>query len=155
MVVVSDATTLIVLEKRGRFDLLANLFHEVLIPTSVFNEINHKGTIILPTFMQTKSVTQDSELANLKQLLDDGVSEAIKLAKDNSLPLIIDEKKGRKIATNMGLKIIGLLGVIYLNIKRGYLSKEEAKTLFDDISKDGFRISDKLVCDMFESLEGS
>ena len=50
MVVVSDATTLIVLEKRGRFDLLANLFHEVLIPTSVFNEINHKGTIILPAF---------------------------------------------------------------------------------------------------------
>ena len=37
MVVVSDATTLIVIEKRGRFDLLANLFHEVLIPTSVFN----------------------------------------------------------------------------------------------------------------------
>ena len=155
MVVVSDTTTLIVLEKRGRFDLLANLFHEVLIPTSVFNEINHKSTIILPAFMQTKSVTQDSELANLKQLLDDGESEAIKLAKDNSLPLIIDEKKGRKIATNMGLKIIGLLGVIYLNIKRGYLSKEEATTLFDEISKDGFRIYDKLVCDMFESLEGS
>ena len=55
----------------------------------------------------------------------------------------------------MGLKIIGLLGVIYLNITRGYLAKEEAKTLFDEISKDGFRISDKLVCDMFESLEGS
>ena len=155
MVVVSDTTTLIVLEKRGRFDLLANLFHEVLIPTSVFNEINHKGTIILPAFMQTKSVTQDSELANLKQLLDDGESEAIKLAKDHSLPLIIDEKKGRKIATNMGLKIIGLLGVIYLNIKRGYLSKEEAITLFDEISTDGFRISDKLVCDMFESLNES
>ena len=46
MVVVSDATTLIVLEKRGRFDLLANLFHEVLIPISVFNEINHKGRSI-------------------------------------------------------------------------------------------------------------
>jgi len=155
MVVVSDATTLIVLEKRGRFDLLSNLFHEVLIPTSVFNEINTKGTIILPAFMQIKSVTQDSELANLKQLLDDGESEAIKLAKDKSLPLIIDEKKGRKIATNMGLKIIGLLGVIYLNIKRGHLSKDEAKTLFNDISNDGFRISDKLVCDMFESLAES
>ena len=155
MVVVSDATTLIVLEKRGRFDLLANLFHEVLIPTSVFNEINHKGTIILPVFMQIKSATQDSELANLKRLLDDGESEAIKLAKDNSLPLIIDEKKGRKIATNMGLKIIGLLGVIYLNIKRGYMSIDEAKSLFDDISKDGFRISNKLVCDMFESLQES
>lgn len=155
MVVVSDTTTLIVLQKRGRFDLLSNLFHDVLIPTSVFNEINHKGTIILPTFMQTKSVTQDSELANLKQLLDDGESEAIKLAKDTSLPLIIDEKKGRKIATNMGLKIIGLLGVIYLNIKRGYISKDEAKTLFDEISKDGFRISNKLVSDMFESLPES
>ena len=155
MVVVSDATTLIVLEKRGRFDLLSNLFHEVFIPTRVFNEINHKGTIILPAFMQIKSVTQDSELANLKQLLDDGESEAIKLAKDKSLPLIIDEKKGRKIATNMGLKIIGLLGVIYLNIKRGYMSKDEAITLFNDISNDGFRISDKLVCDMFESLPKS
>ena len=155
MVVVSDATTLIVLEKRGRFDLLKNLFHEVLIPTSVFNEINHKGTILLPAFMQTKSVTQDNELANLKHLLDDGESEAIKLAKDHSLPLIIDEKKGRKIATNMGLKIIGLLGVIYLNIKRGYISKDEAKTLFDEISKDGFRISNKLVSDMFESLPES
>lgn len=151
-VVVSDSTTLIVLEKRARFDLLQNLFEQILIPQSVFDEINHKGALVLPDFIKIQSVTQDGELENLKRLLDDGEGEAIKLAKDKSLPLIIDEKKGRKIASNMGLKIIGLLGIIYLNIKRGYISKAEAKTLFEEIAKDGFRISDKLVNDMFGSL---
>lgn len=152
MLVVCDSTTLIVLHKRERFDLLENLFHEVVIPKGVFNEINYKGEINLPDFIKIQTVTQDGELENLRLLLDIGESEAIKLAKDRTLPLIIDEKKGRKIASNMGVKIIGLLGVIYLNIKREYLSRNEAKTLFEEIAKDGFRIKDKLVSDMFESL---
>jgi len=35
------------------------------------------------------------------------------------MSLIIDEKKARKMAKNFDIKIIGLLGIIYLNAKRG------------------------------------
>jgi predicted nucleic acid-binding protein len=41
-------------------------------------------------------------------------SEAIALALELNRALIIDEKKGRKIALHQGIKIIGLLGIVYL-----------------------------------------
>jgi predicted nucleic acid-binding protein len=67
--------------------------------------------------------------------------------------LIIDEKKGRKIAMRQGLEIIGLLGIVYLNIKKGFISKEEAKAFLDDALSHGYRINQKLVNGMLEKLK--
>ena len=51
-------------------------------------------------------------LTTLSYLLDLGESEAIMLAKNLNLPLIIDEINGRKIARQMGIPILGLLGTL-------------------------------------------
>lgn len=91
-------------------------------------------------------------LGTLKHLLDSGESEAIALAKEQNLPLIIDEKKGRKIARNLDLKIIGLLGVIYLNVKRGYLDRKGAEEFIESAMDHGYRISRALVDEVLRSL---
>ncbi len=85
-------------------------------------------------------------------LLDLGESEAIALAKEKNLSIIVDEKRGRKIAKGMGLKVIGLLGVVYLNVKKGFLSKNEAISFLDDAINHGYRISQKMIDDVLGEL---
>ncbi|MCV6606983.1 MAG: hypothetical protein OIF32_02130 [Campylobacterales bacterium] len=150
--IVSDSTTLIILSDLKRLDLLENLFDKILIPSSVYKEVNVYGTFQLNDFIEIVDVKESELLESLKRLLDLGESEAIALAKERNLPLIIDEKKGRKIALNLDLKILGLLGIIYLNIKREFLTKQEAKEFLQQAVKNGYRISKKLIEEMFKSL---
>jgi predicted nucleic acid-binding protein len=105
-----------------------------------------------PDFISLCPIGATDELSILLYLLDQGESEAIVLAKSKNLPLIIDEKKGRKIASNMGIQIIGLLGILYLNIKRAHISKQEAQEFLDRARTNGFRISQQLIDEMFGSL---
>ena len=150
--IVSDSTTLIILFDLDRIELLENLFDMVYITPIVLEEISVKYPLVLPSFMSVKRLKDDELFNSLKMLLDLGESEAIALAKERELSIIIDEKRGRKIAKGMGLKVIGLLGVVYLNVKKGFLSREEAISFLDDAITHGYRISQKMVADVLEQL---
>jgi len=150
--IVSDSTTLIILWDLARMELLSNLFSRILIPKSVYQEISAKEKITLPDFMEVKAVQPSEKLETLSMLLDAGESEAIALALELNMPLIIDEKKGRTIAMREGIVIMGLLGVVYLNIKKGFIREEEARRFLDDAVANGYRISKTLVTEMFASL---
>ena len=150
--IVSDSTTLIILFDLQKIDLLSNLFKKVYIPSAVFKEISYQSNIDLPSFMEVLHVEDTELLHSLTNILDIGESEAITLAKEKKLPLIIDEKKGRKIAQNMDIKIIGLLGIIYLNIKKEFISKKEAFSFLHVAIENGYRINQKLIDDMMENL---
>lgn len=96
---------------------------------------------------------QDLTLFNeLKMLLGSGEAEAIALAKEKNLSLIIDEKKGRRIAKGLELKVIGLLGVVYLNAKKGLLTKDEAREFIENAIEHGYRISRKMVDDVLKEV---
>ena len=150
--IVSDATTLIILSDLGRLDLLENLFDKIYLPEAVHRELTFQGDPALPDRFEIATPKKSELLATLKHLLDPGESEAIALAKERNLPLIIDEKKGRKIARSLDLKIIGLLGVIYLNVKRGHLDPKGAEAFIDSAMDHGYRISSALVEEMLQSL---
>jgi predicted nucleic acid-binding protein len=150
--IVSDSTTLIILFDLEQIDLLSNLFAKVYIPSTVYKEISVKKEITLPFFMEVVEVEHTADFISLNKLLDEGESEAILLAKKMELGLIIDEKKGRKIAVNYGVKIIGLLGILYLNIKKGYLTKNTAKMFLARALDHGYRINQKLISEMFKNL---
>ena len=146
--IISDSTTLIILFDLERMELLSNLFPKIIIPFAVCEEISVKKSIDLPAFISVQEVRESEKLETLKKLLDLGESEAIALALELKSKLIIDEKKGRKIAMNQGLEIIGLLGIVYLNIKKGFISKEEAENFLGDALVHGYRISEKLIEEM-------
>ena len=150
--VISDATTLIILFDLKRVDLLSNLFPKIIIPQTVHYELNAKKEIVLPDFIEVQTVKESDTLKLLKNLLDDGESEAIALALEKKSKLIIDEKKGRKIAMREGLEIIGLLGIVYLNIKNEYISQKDAKEFLDEALTHGYRVNEKLIEAMFLKL---
>lgn len=152
--IVSDATALIVLAKLSRTELLKSLFTSVIIPHHVKEEIIQKNdydcSIWDDSFFIVYGVTDTSLLGSLELFLDKGESEAITLAKELSLPLLIDEKKGRKIAQTMHIDVIGLVGVIVALYRRNIINSQEAITLIDEAQLIGFRISDKLYHDFIQ-----
>ena len=66
--------------------------------------------------------------------------------------LLIDEKKGRKIATTLNIKIIGFLGILVLNYHQGKIDKSEAKALINKVKSFQFRLSEKLEAHFFTLL---
>ena len=147
--IVSDTTTLIVLGKLDRYDLLENLFTKVYIPQEVLQEVSKKsdGTyekIVSHHLFERKYISNLTLFWLLDGILDRGESEAIVLAKEMNLILLIDEKKGRVVAKNMGLDIIGLLGILILNVKKKNISKDEAVAVLEEIKDIKFRVSKRL-----------
>jgi predicted nucleic acid-binding protein len=91
-------------------------------------------------------------LANLLIVLDQGEAEAIELAISKQLPLIIDEKKGRKIAQQMGLIITGLAGLLILAVKKEIITALQVEIILNDAIKQGYRLSDSLYQQTIETL---
>lgn len=155
--IVSDATALIVLAKLSRTALLKLLFTSVIIPEHVKSEIIQKSdydlTVWDDPFFIVSCVTDTSLLGSLELFLDKGESEAITLAKELSLPLLIDEKKGRKIAQTMHIDVIGLVGLIVALHRRKMLTSDDALTIIHEAQKIGFRLSEKLYSDFCKILQ--
>lgn len=149
--IISDATTLIVLSRLERFDLLANLFEQVLIPQSVYDEISAKP-FDLPDRVRIQPDPDSPLQQTLQTLLDPGESAAIALAKKKSLRLIIDEKKGRMWARQVGVEIIGFVGILLANIYAKRITAEEGGALPSRAQQAGMRISEAVIEQFYASL---
>ena len=143
--IISDSTTIITLLNIDRLDVLKNIFSSVYIPSKVYDEIVIEEQIVLDkSFFITKEIEDKKLYKLLTKSLDAGESEAIVLAKEMELSLIIDEKKGRKIASNLGINIFGFIGLLVLNCKNGLLTKEDTLDVFYRAKEQGFRVGLRL-----------
>ena len=150
--VVSDSTTLISLLSIDQFELLFKFSKIIIISQAVYAEVSYQNHAkqVLDGFIEdkrviVKSIEDNKKLSQLLIRLDLGESESILLAKKENLPLIIDEKKGRSVAAEFGLKIIGLIGILLVFKKSGQLSNDEITDIVNDLRKVEFRVSDSLL----------
>lgn len=147
-VVVSDTTSLIVLEKLQWLDLLCHLFEQVIIPQQVKEELQagllESTKLILPPCFIVENTLDSKRLDSLLLLLDCGEAEAIALAAEKRLPLIIDERKGRQIANLMDIPIIGFAGLLVLAKRKNILKSAEALELLEQAMTDGLFLSNRL-----------
>ena len=159
-IVISDTTALIILAKSDKLDLLSNLFEQIFIPKAVESELNFKDDIVkyrVEKFdkISVKNINDTKTLNRIKKLnIDDGEVEAISLAIELDLKLIIDERKGRIVALNQGLEVVGVLGILVENYKLNHITFEEAHYFFNLFKKNGLRVSKKLEEIILEKLEG-
>ena len=148
MLIISDTSPITNLIRIGQLDILKKLFKEVVIPQQVYEELlnyeNQKSAIEQRTWIVMMKVKDREQVKELEIKLDAGEAEAIVLAHELKADmLIIDERKGRIIAEEYGLKIIGLLGVLLKAKREGYL--KELKPIMDRlIDEIGFRVSTDL-----------
>jgi len=79
MIVVSDTSPLTVLLTVGHEGILPQLFHEVVIPQAVRNELLRSHTK-LPEWLRIVAVEDVEQAGKYLQLVDVGEAEAIELA---------------------------------------------------------------------------
>lgn len=123
--VVCNTSPIINLAAVGQLDLLPRLFGTLLIPPAVRHEIVITGAgqpgahevATWPAFRDA-SISNRPLLQSLRLQLDAGEAEAIACAIEYQPDwLLIDERRGRMIARQFGLRVLGLLGVL-LQAKR-------------------------------------
>lgn len=155
-VIISDTTTLIVLEKQNKLSLLCKLFDEVIVPQAVYEELliglESDKTVKAFSCLNIEIVVYSERLQDLLMILDQGEAEAIELAISKNLPLIIDEKKGRKIAQNLDLIVTGLAGILILATKKKILTSNQAQVLLEKSMQSGYRLSETLYKQIVDRL---
>lgn len=121
MIVVSDTSPLTALLTVGQVELLPKLFTEVIIPAAVRVELlrNHAQ---LPDWLRVVSVKDTAQADKYSRLVDAGEAQAIELARElHADQLLIDERKGRRLAIQEGVPVIGLLGVVLLARRKAFI----------------------------------
>jgi predicted nucleic acid-binding protein len=122
MIVVSDTSPLTALLSVGQAEILPKLFERVVIPTAVCEELK-RGHTSLPVWLHVRPIQNSTQATLFARVVDLGEAEAIALAKEMRADyLVIDERKGRRLATQEGIPIIGLLGVILIAKKTGLVA---------------------------------
>jgi len=158
-IIISDAGPLIALAKINRLDLLNQLFEQVWIPKAVLEELEinsgKKGALVLKNIIENKKWIKIKEVLdiplNLKKVLDLGELQAIILAKKEKIPLLIDEKIGRKFAKKEGVKIVGTAALFVVAKQKGIIKK--VNPILDEIRNSGYRLSDG-ICNKILELAG-
>jgi uncharacterized protein len=151
VVVVSNTSPISNLVIVGEIALLQRIYPQIIIPIGVYTELNRLPTL-QPTitslvnvgWLKIQSPNNIQLLYTLNQTLDPGEAEAIALAVELSASrLLIDERLGRNVATNYGLKVTGILG-IPINAKQQGLIPVLRPIVDRLIQQAGFRVSQAL-----------
>ncbi|MGB1204906.1 MAG: DUF3368 domain-containing protein [Chitinophagales bacterium] len=148
MIIISDTSVITYLLQLDSISILQALFQKVVIPIAVKEELEkipsqrsflERNNWIIPMSIQNLVLFNE-----LSKELDRGEAEAIVLSLELKADiLLIDEKKGRKIAKKHGIFITGLLGVLIDAKNQGLL--EKVKPLLDKlIYEHEFRLKPKL-----------
>ncbi|MBE9057022.1 DUF3368 domain-containing protein [Sphaerospermopsis sp. LEGE 08334] len=161
MIIVSDTSPITNLAAISQLDLLQKLYTGIIIPTAVYNEMVKVNKVVPGAIeVQTlpwikKQVVVDSQrvifIQENAENIDLGEAEAIILALELKADLLLmDECRGRIVASSYGLQIIGLLGVL-LQAKRKNLIPS-VKILMDQlIEQADFRVSNQLYTTILQS----
>jgi predicted nucleic acid-binding protein len=156
MIIVSDTSPISNLAAIAQLKLLQQLYGNVVIPTAVYQEIINSGdtdpavlAIKSVNWIQTLSITNTELFQTLQNNLDIGEAEAITLAVElNAHRLIVDERKGRKEAIRLGLRVTGILGILLAAKQQGLVS--HIQPLLDDLIANGFWIREELYAELLQ-----
>ena len=131
MIVVSNTSPVTNLAAIGQFDLLCSLYMEINIPQGVWKELNAGGKrwigrdeVATADWVERRVVQNQALVAALQRDLDRGEAETIALAIELGAGLVLmDEREGRRAAQRMGLKVVGVVGVLLEAKAQGFIEK--------------------------------
>jgi hypothetical protein len=151
MTIVSNTSPITNLAAIAQLELLQQLYGEITIPQTVYDEMAGIGKTVPGTIeVQTLPWIRKQQIGDfnlwetLQFNLDPGEAAAIVLALELKAELLImDERPGRTVARQYGLPVIGILGVLVEAKDKGLIQvvKPLIERLIDEI---GFRVSRQL-----------
>jgi predicted nucleic acid-binding protein len=136
---VTNSTCLIGLERIERLDILPQVFDIVFAPPAVAKEVRTSLD-----WLRVQPVANRSVTIALRTQMDEGEAEAIALALElEDVLLILDDKKARRVAQQMGMKVIGTVGMLLKAKRQGVIA--EVKPLLLSLTEADFRISQGII----------
>ena len=151
MIVVADTSVLINLCRVGQGGLFQQLFQEVFIPPEVAAEFERlagktarfAGLKLPPEIKQQSPSSQPTAVRDATGL-DSGEAAALSLAVEiHADAVLIDERRGYEVAIQLGLRTIGILGILLRAKAAGFLPA--VKPVLDALQRDaGFWLSESL-----------
>ena len=150
MIVISDTSCIGYLIIIDKLLLLKENFSEIIIPQIVHHEILQLSSkynldkYLNADWIKRRSIKNIQLQQQFLTTLDEGESEAIVLAKEiHADLLLIDERKGTSPARSLGIKTIGLLGLLLLSKEKKIIPF--VRPILDQlISRTTFRIDKTL-----------
>lgn len=135
---VTDSTCLIALDRIHQLEVLPAVFPKVIAPPAVQAEFSRTLA-----WLEVRSISNQRLLTSLLTQLQGGEAEAIVLATEvRAEAIVLDDRKARHIARELGLRPIGTVGLILRAKQRGIMPA--CKPLLDALVAAGFRLSESL-----------
>jgi len=156
--IVSNTSPISNLAKVRQLDLIQQLYGVILIPNAVYEELldERAGETVITavqsaTWLEIHSVKNQALVNELRDRVNVGEAEAIALAVEvEATRLLIDERLGRQAATDLGLKITGVLGILLL-AKRQKIIMAVKPIMHDLTAQANFRISSQLYAEVLNA----
>lgn len=160
MIIVSNTTPLIGLASIGRFDLLRQLFGEIIIPMAVYDESvitgreigGAKREVSEANWIKISEVQDRIAVDVLLDELDLGEAEVIVLARELGADwVLMDEKKGRRKLNQLGIQKIGTLGILLKAKEMNLIASIQNELV--QLHEKGFSISQLVIKTVFERAD--
>jgi predicted nucleic acid-binding protein len=150
-IIVADTGPLIALAKINHLSILSQLYQQIKIPETVFAEAtinsNWRDSQQIDSFVQEKAeLCADLEMDQVEvllQRLDAGESQAIALADSLRCPVLLDERRGRIVAKQLQIDIVGTIGLLLTAKQEGLIP--EIAPLLQAMTKNGYRLAPALI----------
>jgi predicted nucleic acid-binding protein len=145
MIVVSNTTPLIGLAAIQRLDLLRDIFGKVHIAEAVHQEaISIEAELAAVDWIEIVKIKDQLAVDVLLDELDLGEAETIILARELGADwVLMDEKKGRRKLTQLGLSKIGTVGILLKAKQLGLLAIIQPD--LEKLRHQGFSISQPVI----------
>ncbi len=138
--IISDTSCLILFDKIGELGLLQKIYGEITTTPEVIREYGKT----MPSWIKTESVKNKDKQAELEKSVDNGEASTIALALElKDCILIIDDKKGRRLALELNIEITGTLGTLLKAKRMGIIP--QLRPLLEKLKAIDYRISTELV----------
>lgn len=159
MIIVSNTSPINNLAAAGYLSLLEQLYGKIVIPTAVSQELSAVQTPIAVAtqvkaapWIQVQQVANLATVATIQLQVDRGEAEAIALSLElNADLLLIDERKGRTVASSLGISMTGVLGILIEAKSKGLILAVKP-VLNDAITKAGFWVQPNLYASILNAV---
>lgn len=152
--IVINTGPLIALARMGALDVAGQLPYEFICPSEVRDELDEGASLgyqtISPAWLTVIPLNASLSAVGTAAL-DEGEAAVIQLALDQGLSRVsLDEVKGRRIATTLGLSVVGSLGLVARAKTLGIIPA--MRPLIEKAMSDGVHYHSDLVERLLSSL---
>lgn len=145
------------MSRAGQVNLLRAVLPEIIIPAAVYEEIAEAGAGLAGADIVREGgwilqvpLADSASLSDINPHLHQGEREAIALARERGLALLIDELGGRREAQRIGLPVVTTLLVLRESRRLGLV--ERVQPVLDQLLATSFRLSTRIYQEFLSEI---